>query len=437
MAAAASVVKSPYPAARDLEALRGVDGRIYPGWRTTGAAAVGLALGPTPILVFAFSTFTPALEREFGWGVGAISLGATLVMLMTVVGSLLAGALSDRFGSRRLVLWSLPLFAAAVAALSLLGPDIRWFYGGLVLIGLAAVGVWPVTYNKLTQQWFDRHLGMSLGLANAGLALGAAALPVIAGFMIDRAGWRMAFIGLGLLAFILPWPLALAALREKAIPALQGAGHNAASPAVADPAAGMNFTQARGTREFWLALVGFMMLGAASSSVVVHQMRILTDTGMTPQRALALQSVIGIAMLVGRVCTGWLLDRVRAHLIMVVLCFAGTVALLLLAAGAPMGSALLCAVLIGVLIGAEFDVLSFLIPRYFGRRAFGALYGVIFGAFQIAAAATIAVLGMARAATGSYSAGLVVVALLLVVGGLCFSAFGAYRFAAPSRATGR
>ncbi len=317
---------SPAHAPPDNESLRGADGRLCAGWSTAFASMVGLALGPTAMLVFAFSIFAPALQREFGWSIAAISVGATLIIVMTVVGSVIAGALADRFGDRRLVLWSIPFYAAGVASLSLLGQDIRGFYGGLVLIGFAAVGVWPVTYNKLTTQWFDRHLGLS-----PGLALGAALLPALAGMVIATQGWRAAYAALGLSAFVIPWPLAWLALKERP------AAPRAAAAATRAAAAGLSLAQAARTREFWLALGGFVVLGAASSSIVVHQMRILTDAGMAPRQAIAMQSLIGVAMLVGRVCTGWLLDRIRASAIMVVMCVFGAAALLLRAAGAPMG----------------------------------------------------------------------------------------------------
>ena len=41
------------------------------------------------------------------------------------------------------------------------------------------------------------------------------------------------------------------------------------------------------------------------------------------------------------------------------------------------------ALLIGFLLGAEFDVLAFLIKRYYGNVAYGRIYGVIFGVFYL------------------------------------------------------
>lgn len=86
----------------------------------------------------------------------------------------------------------------------------------------------------------------------------------------------------------------------------------------------------------------------------------------------------------------------------------------------------LCAALLGMVLGAEFDVLSYLLRRYFGMRSFGKLYGVIFAVFQFGVGAGAAFLPIMRQASGSYRTGLLsfsaatlVCALLLVMLHLC------------------
>lgn len=404
------------------ESLRTPSGEMYAGWKAALASLLGLGLGPSVILVFCFGTFVPALEKEFKWGIGAISFGATLITMMIIVTSVLAGFLCDRIGSRKMILWSIPLFAAGLAALSMVSLNISSFYIGLVLVSLVAAGVWPVTYNKITATWFDRQLGLSLGIVNAGIGLGAAAMPVITSQIITNYGWRTAYVVLGCIA-LAAWPIAFFFIKEKVIPARNDVG---AGPA--PELQGMTFAQIRRTREFWLAAGGFFVLGAASSSIVVHQVRILLDIGISLQQATAMQAVLGIALIAGRVGTGWLLDRFHASSVMTIMCALAAAALLLLIFKAPWGTAPLCAALVGFVIGAEFDVLAFLIPRYFGRRAFGITYGVIYAVFQLAAGAAIVLLGVSRGSTGSYSVGLSVVAALLVVGGVLFQRLGAYRF---------
>ena len=85
------------------------------------------------------------------------------------------------------------------------------------------------------------------------------------------------------------------------------------------------------------------------------------------------------------------------------------------ALGASGNGAFLCSALIGLLFGAEFDVLAYIIKRQFGLKAFGKLYGLAFALFQFGAGFGTAVLPMTRDRFGSYSVGLGGFAVLLVL----------------------
>ncbi|WP_086936619.1 MULTISPECIES: MFS transporter [Pseudomonas] len=251
--------------------------------------------------------------------------------------------------------------------------------------------------------------------------LGAALLPALAALVMVHYGWRTAYQVLGALSVLVSWPVAFWLLRDA------GTDRNRTEAKVAAPLVERSVSQSWGDRELWLVLVGFFVLGAASSGVFVHQVRILVDTGMNTPQAMAMQSVLGIALIFGRIGTGWLLDRIHVSKLMTSICLAAALALLLLALGAPSGTAPLCAALIGLVIGAEFDVLGYLIPRYFGRRSFGSIYGLVYSVFQVAAACAIGLLGLSRNLQGSYTAGLLVLMGLLLVGAQMFFLMGPYR----------
>ena len=91
------------------------------------------------------------------------------------------------------------------------------------------------------------------------------------------------------------------------------------------------------------------------------------------------------------------------------------------------GLAVLCAVLSGIVIGAEFDVLGFLIARYFGRRTFGTIYGAVFALFQIAGAVAIGTLVLSLRAITAWVPGLLqsMVMTHLNVRAIVFSIAGA------------
>lgn len=410
----------------DHEAFRQPDGRIYAGWKAVLGSLIGVSMGPAVMLVFCFGTFAPALERQFRWGIGPISFGATLISLVLIVDAPLAGYLADRLGARRLILWSMPLLASGMVAMSFLRPDIRIFYVMLVLVTLGTMGGFGVAYNKVASGWFDRHLGLSLGIANLGLGIGAALIPAVAGYLIAAEGWRWTYRVLGMIA-LAPWPFAFLLIKDHKRSAVILQDQRGAADA-----GGLAFRDAIRTREFALILTAFFIVGAMTSTMVVHQTRILLDIGLSRQSAAGLQAALGIALTTGRAGTGWLLDHFKAKVVMSILCISAALALGLFAAGAPWGSAVIAPVMIGFVIGAEYDVLGFFIPRYFGRRAFGALYGLIYSAFQLASALGIAVFGIARGALGSYTLPLYALAAFLLIGALLFTRLGPYRYSADT-----
>ncbi|MFJ8826887.1 MFS transporter [Streptomyces sp. NPDC102467] len=162
-------------------------------------------------------------------------------------------------------------------------------------------------------------------------------------------------------------------------------------------------------------------------------MSLLLDAGIPSHIANLVPVALGVALIVARIVTGWLLDRFTVSQVMSVYLVGGIVSLLLFAAGPNVPMALLAAALAGLLIGAEFDVLSYLIPRYFGRLAFGRIYGVAFAVFQIGGAAATSLVSVSRDSYGSYTPAMLVLAVACVVCAVLFLCLGPYRYDGASQ----
>ena len=389
------------------------------GWRTVAANCFGLAVGPSCMTILAFGAFIAPLDREFGWGVPAIAVGASIISLMIMLVSPIQGWLVDRFGSRRLVLWSIPIFAPSLCAMYFLPNNLTVFYLAWVVIPACAIGVWPISYLRATAGWFDRRLGLALGITNAGIGVGTMLVPLITAFLIHGYGWREAYLCLGLIAFT-AWPVAFFLLEDPS-PRITGIAID-----------GETLAQARGMRPFWIMLAAFFFLGLFTTGVIIHQVRILIDAGIPPQVATAIPAAFGAALIVARVVTGWLLDRVSAIGIMAVLMFGGAVAAVIWGIGPTVPLAVLCAVLAGAITGAEFDVLSYIIPRYFGRRSFGKIYGIMFAVFQLASAIGVFAIGASRGSFGTYAPAMFSLTVVCLVAALLFSRMGPYRYGTVS-----
>ena len=141
----------------------------------------------------------------------------------------------------------------------------------------------------------------------------------------------------------------------------------------------------------------------------------LTDRGLTPGRAALTASLFGLATLAGRVVTGALIDRIFAPWVMAVF-FAGAIlGLLLFWAGAVGIGASAGALLLGLGVGAETDVMPYLVSRYFGLRALGAIFGCAFSAHVLGVAAGGYLLGVGFDAGGSYARPLALAAAVLAL----------------------
>ena len=403
------------------EAMLDPSGALAPGWRAVAAAALGLATGPSVLLVMCFGVFMPALRGAFGWTVGQISVGAMIISLSIGVVSPLQGVLADRYGSRRLILMSTPLFGAGFAAMALMNGALPVFYVGCAALAVLGLGTWPLSYMRLATTWFDRRLGLALGLVNVGLGIGAALGPIIIAAVMASWGWRGAYLALGLGVIVVAMPMLSAWARER--------------PRASGPRgmpAGFALPQVVRQRSFWLLCIGFGLLGVWSAGLLIHQVNILLDRGLSRGQAVAAQSVLGVASIAGRLVVGWLLDRLSVRLLMMALMLAAAAACGLYAFAA--GPILFVgAVLCGVVIGAEFDVCAYAIRRFHGLRSFGATYGIVFTAFQIGGATGSVLMGAIRD-HGSYGAGLAVLAAAALACGGTFLSLGRYRFPANAHA---
>ena len=400
-------------------------GGLSSGWSAVLGGFFGLCFGPSVLLLLMYGVFAPALRHSFGWGVGAVSLGATIVSLSMVALSPVQGWLVDRFGVRLVVLVSLPLFGTALSAMAGLGSDIRVFYFACALLTVISIGVWPLAYLTLFSTWFDRRLGLALGVGQIGAGLGGAVIPVVLAIIFSHFGWRGGYVALGLTQIFLLWPIAFWAIRQ-----------NRLNPSTISPAAtaaqGLSFSELSKTRAFYLLLAAFVALGAFSSGVIIHLVSLVGERGFSARAATGSQSVLLGSAMVARLAFGWALDRVRLTILTPCVLVAAALACAACSTALPLPEIYGCAVVIGVAFGAEFDVLGYAIRRYFGLHAYGAAYGAIFAGFQVGSAMGAGAIGYLREYTGSYSAGLLALAALCVLASVLIAGLGRYRFGAAT-----
>lgn len=394
-----------------------LDGSNRAAVGATFAATTGLVFGPSTFLLFVFGVFVEPLSKTFGWTKPSIIVAVTIVSLMIMVVSPLQGYLIDRFGARPIVLSSCFAFAIGLGGMYFVSSNISSFYIMYGLLPLLAIGLWPVSYLRVVSTWFERRLGLAIGIANGGIGLGAAILPPILTYIILNGSVQWAYVSLGIMVLVIVLPINALLLFES--PAARPPRLSAQAAAQRNE----EFKSLIRTQSFVILTLAFFLLGFVNTGLVTNQISLLIDGGATPQQAAFVQAIFGLAVLIGRFLTGVLLDYISAKRLMSAVCIGGAIACLLYAVGPTSGVVYLCAILIGMVYGAEFDVLSYIIKRSFGLASFGKIYGTIFAVFQLGAALGATLLPLSRTHFQSYTPGLAVYAGALIVSGLLFVVF--------------
>lgn len=380
-------------------------------------ACCGVFVSFASVVVYTFGIFLKPVAATFHWSRTQVSLAFTLAALTVAVCSPLIGHLLDRFPARRVMLPCTMVYAAGFGSLALLTPHLFQLYAVFVLIGVVGNGTTQLGYGRVVSAWFDEHRGQALAAVMAGSGAGSMVWPPVAQALITRFGWRAAYAALGFTIFAVAVPLVSLFLYEP-----EGA-HPLPSRAVERESA------IRGvwSMPFLMIASALLVFSFATNGLNAHWAPLLTDAGARPAQAALVLSIAGSAALVGKLGTGYLLDRFHAGRVaglLLGLCALGFV-LVLRPYSWPV--AIGSAVFVGIGMGAESDVVPYLLTRYFGLKHFGALYGYTWCVYAVAGATGPAVMGVVFDHSGSYRAVLLFSLGLVLIAAVLFSVLPDYR----------
>lgn len=361
--------------------------RFYYGWRIVIASIIGLTFGASATVFFTFGVFVSPLEVEFGWSRVDISLAFTIATCATVAISPLIGILVDKFGVCKTLLPSIVLLALAIGSVALITGSIWYFYFIYLVIPIAGSATLPVSYSRLLVTWFDKKRGLALGIGLSGVGLGAAILPPFIQTIISSIGWREAYLGLAAVILFISLPVVAIILREK--PEDLGLLPDGMLPRsgvvqqLKRKVFGYEFSEIFGLKAFWLMALAFLLMGIMITGIIVHLVPLLISNEMGPQDAAYMASVLGVTLIVGRAGAGFLMDRFFAPYVAIAFLLGPVVGLSLFALSVEGVWIIVSTSLIGLAIGAEFDVIAYLTSRYFGIKSFGRVYGVFYAIFTV------------------------------------------------------
>jgi MFS family permease len=394
-----------------------VGGEFVRGWPELIAAVIGVGIGVSSLPFYTAGLFIGPLQSAFGWSLGAASSGNLALSLGLGLAAPLVGRLVDRIGARAVVIPGLLLEAFSFLLLAAMGGSFFQYVGIVFAMGLLCAGASPLSLTKVINARFVRARGLALGFCLMGTGLTAAVAPPILSRVIAAYGWRAGYLALACAVLA----LTPSALLIRAMPTSLTVEETNCVRA--------DFRLSDG--RFWILIVASVLAAASLAGLVIHLTPMLIDLGATPVGAASRVGAIGIAVLSARLLVGAALDRLPAPWVGAVLMAAAAGGALVLRY-AGLEGALLAALSFGLGVGAEVDLIAYLCARYFGLRAYGRAYGLLYGATLLAAGLGPLAFGMIADQPGGYGVVLLLAAGFLAGSAVLLLSLGSDRYSATA-----
>ncbi len=340
--------------------------KIFYGWVVVAAGFVITCIGLGTAM--SLGVFLLPITTAMGWSRTDVSFAVVLTFLAMGVGSFFWGAISDRFGTRVVLLCGGVLLGIGLMAAS--QATRVWQFQLLwgVLGGLAA-GSFFAPLTAIASRWFTKHRSLAVALITSGMGLGSMVIAPTARAIIAVSDWRTAMFDLGLLALAVVLPTSLLVRNAPVEPVL-------ASGLAADDQ-GFTVAQALRTPQFAAVAGTFFACCTAHSGPIFHMISYAIDCGVPAMTAATVLGTAGVSSLVGRIVFGLTADRLGAKPTLVggLLLQAASIQLYYFVRTPEAFYAV--ALVFGLSYGGVMPLYAILVREYFGARIMGSMFGAV------------------------------------------------------------
>jgi MFS transporter, OFA family, oxalate/formate antiporter len=297
--------------------------RIYYGW-----VIVILFLVIQVVLMgvnSTFSVFFKHIETAFGLTRTTTSAISSVSMIIFPLTAFAGGWIMDRYGPRRVVFF-LGLFAGLSLVLTS-QTNAAWqlflTYSLLLAMGIGAI--YTVSVSTVSK-WFLKKRGLAVGISGSGEGLGTVIMVPLSTFLISGFDWKIAYLILGLVIWVLVIPLSRLIKKDPQEIGLLPDGMKPDSAVKssketendAAPLPGVTLSEILKSRGFWLVSGIWLFFGFCMMMLFTHIVPHMTDTGISDGEAAAIVGLIGAARAVGMIGLGVVADKIGRKKVAVV-----------------------------------------------------------------------------------------------------------------------
>jgi sugar phosphate permease len=280
------------------------------------------------VSAYSTSIFFQSMFTDLGWSRGDLALSISVGSILAAIASPFAGAIVDKHGAGKIM--AIGAFATGICLILLGWVHELWqAFTIFSLLSLFRVGFVTIPGMTMISNWFFKKRGIALGIMTAGQGMGGLVLSPLTIFLISSIGWRMAWVGIGLLTCIIMIPSALLVAKQK--PEIMGLAPYGASPEsrdiasegkdeMSDPLRSNEFTLREILRmpSFWLIALLYPLYLFGHSSIFQHGYSLFTDKGISAVAAGTMMGILGLFSLSGKIALGYLSDKIAVRYIMMI-----------------------------------------------------------------------------------------------------------------------
>jgi MFS family permease len=391
-------------------------------WWTVVAGAAGSAVGAGTIMVYTYGILASAMGAEFGWTRELLARNMTSFLFGSGIGTISLGWLISRNGIQNPSALFAGAFGALFAAIALLPPTSLIHVMTFFAIGVAGSACTALPYSVAISGFFDKRRGLALGLVVAGSGIGSTIGPAVAQGLLSGFGWRAGFAVIGIAAAAVSVTGLMLLVRTP--PGVVAMGKDAREDARRGKAAPRaSFL----TRQFWFIAIPILAVSVATFGGMASLVPLFRDADVPQATIVGALSFAGLCSWFGRILIGYLLDRIFAPFICVAVFLSAACGLIILTTEASGLYIYAGAAMVAMAMGAEADVLTFLVSRYFNLAQYSRVVGLMWVVWAWGGGVGTYFADRSFGVLGSYNPAFYGFAGILVLGAVVVLMLGPYR----------
>jgi MFS family permease len=354
-----------------------------------------------------FGIFFKPIESEFSLSRTATSGIFSAYMAISTGFCILGGWALDRYGPRIIILLSGIFTGLSLLLTSQTNSSWQLFVTYSLLLSIGISPIYVVTMSTISR-WFNKKRGLAIGIASSGDSLGTVIMAPLATFLITKFDWRLAYITIGIIAWLFTIPLSRLLKKDPYEIRAQPDGANSSSKDTKEEKgnshpAGFSLSQALRTKNAWLFILVWILFAANFFLVLTHLVPHITDIGYSAGEAATVLSLMSGMTIAGKVLMGRVSDSLGRKKIAFICSILQAIAMIWLIWAHDLWMIYLFAIIFGFTNGGQNPAITALIGDIFGLRNIGIIMGVLNMGFAAGAAIGPAVGGFIFDSQNSYS----------------------------------